>query len=134
MKVKGFTLIELMITVAILAILAALAIPIYSDHVDRTRRADAITGLTQIAQELERCFTRNNSYTADACPSGNNIESPDGFYRIAIEADTTTYQLTATAQGAQERDKGKCDGFTLDHRGNRGIGGDADAAECWGTS
>ena len=129
MKVKGFTLIELMITVAILAILAAIAIPLYSDHVDRTRRADAVTGLTQLAQELERCFTRNNSYTADACPSGNRA-SPDGYYSISIDAQATTYTLTATAQGVQARDN--CDDFTLDHLGNRGA--DPNAGECWATN
>lgn len=132
MKVKGFTLIELMIVVAVLAVLAALAIPIYQDHVDRTRRADAITGLTQIAQELERCFTRHNSYLAAACPSSGNIDSPDGFYSINIDPEATEFELTATAQGVQTRDD--CDGFTLDHRGNRGVNTGPSAAECWGTS
>ena len=129
MRIKGFTLIELMIVVAVLAILAALAIPIYSDHVDRTRRADAVTGLTQLAQELERCFTRNNSYTADACPTGP-VDSPDGFYSIAINADSTEYTLTATAQGNQTRDN--CDDFTLDSLGNRDA--DPNVAECWATN
>ncbi len=129
MKVKGFTLIELMIVVAILAILAAIAIPMYSDHVDRTRRADAVTGLTQLAQELERCFTRNNSYTADACPSEPR-ESPDGFYNIRIVADATTYTLTATPRGVQTRDH--CDELTLDETGTRGA--DPSVEECWATS
>ena len=129
MKVKGFTLIELMIVVAVLAVLAAIAIPIYSDHVDRTRRADAVTGLTQLAQELERCFTRNNSYTADACPSASR-PSRDGYYQISIDSDETTYTLTARAQPPQTRDK--CDDFTLDQMGNRDA--DPNAGECWATN
>lgn len=133
MKVKGFTLIELMIVVAVLAVLAALAIPIYSDHVDRTRRADAVTGLTQLAQELERCFTRNNAYNADACPSGGR-QSPDGFYNIRIESGVTSYTLTASPRGVQARDSGVCASFTLDERGNRDATGSGGIGECWATN
>lgn len=130
MKIQGFTLIELMIVVAVLAVLAAIAIPIYSDHVDRTRRADAVTGLTQLAQALERCFTRNNSYTADACPSGP-VDSPDGFYTITINPHTaTTYTLRASPDGIQQRDD--CTEFTLDHLGNRGAS--PSVGECWATN
>ncbi len=126
MKVKGFTLIELMIVVAVLAILAALAIPIYQDHVDRTRRADAITGLTQTAQALERCFTRLNTY--EGCVDFPT-SSPDGFYSITGTVDSSSYDLTAQPDGIQERDD--CTEFRLDERGNRTA--EPDTGECWGT-
>ena len=132
MNVKGFTLIELMIVVAIIAILAAIAVPLYSDHVDRTRRADAQVGLMDLAQQLERCFTRFNSYSADGCPSGT-VDSPDGFYTISIDAGTTAYVLTASprADGPQTRDSAKCSEFRLNQLGERtATGSEGDA--CWG--
>lgn len=125
MTVKGFTLIELMIVVAILAILAAIAIPLYQGHVERTRRADAITGLTQTAQQLERCFTRSNTY--ESCIS--DPETPDGFYNLTTAISATTYTLTATPTGPQVSDD--CTQFTLDHRGNR-TATPANVG-CWGT-
>ena len=126
MRIKGFTLIELMIVVAVLAILAALAIPIYQGHIERTRRADAITGLTETAQRLERCFTRANTY--ENCV--DEPETPDGFYNLTFhELSSTSYELRAEPVSPQDSDD--CQRFTLDHRGNRtatpaNIG-------CWGT-
>ncbi|QOC22806.1 type IV pilin protein [Wenzhouxiangella sp. AB-CW3] len=128
MKVKGFTMIELLIAVVIVAVLAAIAIPMYQDHVDRTRRADAVTGLTELAQELERCFTRNNSYTGTGCPSGTE-SSPDGHYNIAITAGDDSFTLAATPTGVQDRDD--CRELSLTHRGERDA--NPDMAECWRT-
>lgn len=125
----GFTLIELMITVAILAIIIAIAVPVYYSQVEKTRRGDAISTLLDTAQRLERCFTRNNSYTADPCPSGT-FNSQDGFYQIRVVATATTYDLTAAAQGAQADDA--CSPFELDHLGNRDAGSATD--RCWGSN
>ena len=129
MKNRGFTLIELMITIAILAIIIAIAVPVYYNQVEKTRRADAVSSLLETAQRLERCFTRNNSYTADNCPSGT-FDSEDEFYEISVTATATTYDLTATAQGSQTGDS--CSPFTLDHLGNRSPTGTAD--RCWGSN
>lgn len=127
MKSRGFTLIELMIAVAVIAILAAIAIPSYQQHVEKTRRADAITSLTSTAQELERCFTRTNTY--ENCVDAS-FSSPDGYYNIRVNAGSTSYDLTATATGVQEGDA--CSPFELDHRGNRGSGESGEA--CWGSN
>ena len=132
MKMKGFTLIELMIAVAIVAVLAAIAVPIYQDQVDRTRRADAQVALMDMAQQLERCFTRFNSYSAAGCPdSSQSHQSPDGFYRIRINAGTTTYELVATPTGIQAtRDGAKCSELRLNQVGERTAQG-SEGGECW---
>ncbi len=134
MRVRGFTLIELMIVVAVVAILAAIAIPSYQNQVQKTRRADAQTGLLQAAQALERCFTRTNTYLNCDLPAyRDGRTSPDGFYEISIvaaETTATTFELQAVPQGAQASDN--CGTFTLDNLGRRGDQG-ADADRCWGS-
>ena len=127
MKVRGFTLIELMIVVVVIAIIAAIALPSYQSQIQKTRRADAQSALLQAAQALERCFTRTNSYVGCADPN----DSPDGFYTISFEAPTaTTFTLEAVPQGAQSNDN--CGTFTLTHQGIRGSEG-ADSDRCWGS-
>lgn len=129
MKQSGFTLIELLITIAILAIIAAIAIPSYNNQVEKARRADAITGLLQAAQLIERCYTRINTYTGCNPPS----TSPDGYYSIdfdPVSTSATTFKLVADPKGAQINDS--CGSFTFDHRGVKAAnGGDTD--RCWGS-
>lgn len=108
---RGFTLIELMIVVAVVAVLAAVAIPAYTQYVEQTRRADAQSALLNAAQNLERCFTRNNSYENCPDPAG---PSPDGFYNITSDLGETTFTLTATAVRNDA-----CSPFEIDERGNR---------------
>ena len=135
MKIHGFTLIELMIVVVVIGILAAIAIPSYQQYVEKTRRADAQSGLLQAAQALERCFTRTNTYDDCGVVPTN---SPDDFYSIVFsesQPTATTFRLEARRRGAQADDP--CGTFTLDQRGNRGneIAGGAVPASlrCWGS-
>lgn len=129
MKSRGFTLIELMIVIAIVAILTAIAVPLYTNQVEKTRRADAVSSLMATAQQLERCFTRNSDYTNASCPSGT-FPSEDEFYEITVTSTSTTYDLTAAPQGSQSGDD--CASFELDHLGNRNSTGTAD--RCWGSN
>ncbi len=114
---KGFTLIELMITVAIVAILASIAYPAYQDQVRSSRRNDAQGVLTSFALAMERFYTSNNTYLGAAgtqlVPANSGApwifatEAPlDGatkYYNLTIKtgATKTTYTLVATPKGAQ---------------------------------
>lgn len=134
MKNKGFTLIELMIAVAILAIIMGIAIPAYNGQVEKSRRADAMTGLLQAAQQLERCYTRFNTY--DPKDSVGNAmcaipnKSPDEHYEIKPTLDDTTFTLKARPIGAQTGDD--CAVYTLTHQGIKDNEGNT-TDRCWGS-
>jgi type IV pilus assembly protein PilE len=128
-KHRGFSLTELMITIAIVGMLMAIAYPGYSNHVRKTRRNLAAACLQENAQFLERWYTSNLTYVgADprACPP--EIEA---FYRVDFEDDALaarTFTITAEPLGAQEKDR--CGTLSLDERGVRGATG-ASVDECW---
>lgn len=136
-KKRGFTLIELMIALAIVAILAAIAYPSYRRSVMKSRRSDAEVALRQTAQQLERCYTNFGTYDSSSCPvsDGSKDTSPEGYYQVNVTATATTYQLTAapTTKGAQNKDT-ECAKFTLDQTGSKtasdNSGGDT-TNTCW---
>ena len=131
---QGFTLIELMIVCAIVAILAAIALPAYRDYVKRAMRSEAKTALLENAQFLERAFTSANSYagvTTATLPVQQAPRSGTAAYDIAVVTDAatpTTYTLTATPTGGMTGDD--CGTFTLDETGTKGAG-TAGVAACW---
>lgn len=107
---RGFTLLELMVTVAIVAVLAAIAFPSYQEQMRKSRRADAKQALLEVAQNMEKYFTENARYTATAgsttCPGSSVLltRSPEGYYAITGSCTDNAFTLTATAQGAQSGD------------------------------
>lgn len=132
----GFTLIEVMITVAIVGILAAIALPSYQEYVARSRRLDAQATLLEAAQFMERFYTQNGTYTNAALPA-NLAVSPAGstgtgvFYDITLPAATltaNTYTLQAAPANAQANDA--CGNLTFNQNGVRGVGSST-VAVCW---
>ena len=110
----GFTLIELMIVVAVVGILAAIAYPSYRDQVQKTRRSEGQALLLEVAGHMERHYYDNGAYTTDLTDLGyasaSNVESEDGWYQVSVNAATagcpiaTCYVMTATPQAGQAPD------------------------------
>jgi len=129
-RVRGFTLIELMITVAIAAILVAIALPNYTEYVRRGARSEARAGLLQAAQWMERAATAGGTYPLTAAFPGDLARVPSNRYRIGLVSDGASFTLTATRQGAQTGDK--CGDFTLTHTGARGLLNSTETVQnCW---
>ena len=136
---RGFTLVELMIVVAVVALLSAVAVPTYQTSVRKARRADARAALATTAQMMERYATEQGAAgyrTATLSDVGGptvvaKASSDNGYYQLSFSNLTATaYTMRAVPQGAQARDD--CATFTLDERGVRGLVGSAKpVSECW---
>ena len=124
----GFTLIELMIVVAVISILAMIAYPSYQNQVERGRLAEGKAAITQAATRMERCYSTKGTYK-NCISSG--IDSESGYYRVSVTAvDNNTFTLTASrvkASGANQ-----CGNLTLTQTGKTGVSGASkSASECW---
>lgn len=145
---RGFTLMELMIVVAVIGILAAIALPIYSSSVVKSRRSSAQSALLDLSSREERYFAANNAYTADLAALGYGVTSgatsmpaPDSkshYYDVMAPTMTSTngtnsgYTLKAVPATSQVKDL-TCYTFTYNNFGVRGnvdpSGGPLTA--CW---
>jgi len=136
---NGFTLIELMITVAIVAVIAVIALPSFRGQILKSHRTDAKVTLSETAQRLERCYTEFNTYlynatSAPGCPRTADLASQSEYYgfTLVVAASGLTYTLTATATGGQLDDK-NCKTFTLKQTGDEASTNASNAASnnCW---
>lgn len=127
-KIRGFTLIELMVAVVIIGILAAIAYPNYRDFVTRSKRNEAKAALLQIATNQERWYLNNNQYTLNLAEVGVNAITDSGSYAIAITSATANnFTATATYQLA-DAEAARCLTFTIDGRNQRTSAPDTN---CW---
>lgn len=131
MNMRGFNIVELMVVLVIIGILASIAYPAYIDNVRKAQRQDAIIGLTETSQRLERCYTEYNSYNNGNCPVDFPLTTAEGRYTITADLAASSFALTATptAGGGMQQDE-DCTTFTLAHTGAKGATG-ADSDSCW---
>jgi type IV pilus assembly protein PilE len=132
---RGFTLMELMIAVAVVGILAGVAVPSYREHVAASRRSDGKAALLAVAQLMERAYTEQGTYagvtlgTTGVYPS----TSPQGYYTLSIVSqDADGFSLRATRAGAQIGDK--CGNYTYNQVSAKDVALAATgytAAKCW---
>lgn len=139
---RGFTLVELMIVVAIIGILAAIAYPAYSEHVRRSKRSDATAALMQASQFMQRGYAAQNTFLLAEdmnkllkdrgygwAPVG--VAENDKTYTITVAVNDTgrSYELTAEPAGGETTDP-KCGNLTLTDTGAKGQT-NGSTAECW---
>ena len=151
----GFTLIELMITVAIVAVLASIALPSYTSYIARARRADARTQLVQAAQFMQRFYAANDRYDQDRAGNsvlGSSVGMPDnlrkspadgtalyqlntsittaGNYTATVTATGYTLTMAPITGGSAATDA--CGMFTITSTGVRGVASATKTRdECW---
>jgi type IV pilus assembly protein PilE len=147
---SGFTLIELMVTVAIVTILATIAVTSYTSQVQKSRRTEAKSALLDLAGREERLFSTTNSYSnleaylgyaqsgttpISGMAFGNNYYTLSAFTPDTVNQPgvTSSYLLTATpvAGTSQAGDK-SCGSFSVNQLGVQTVSGTGTAASCWG--
>lgn len=140
-RVKGFTLIEIMIVVMIIGVLAAIAYPSYQNHVIKSRRAAAAACSLEAAQFMERFYTTNMKYDKDiagkavALPATACANDLANFYTFSLKAadlSASTYTIDATPKGQQLARDTKCATLSINQTGKKMTSNTGtNASECW---
>lgn len=132
---RGFTLLELMVVVAIVAILVGIAVPTYQDSVRKSRRGQAKSDLAEAAQAMERYYTANNTYVGANLSTiyNNPPQSPKtgtAHYAISFDGAVTanSFRLQAVPSTTTGQNKDKCGTMSLS---NTGVKGPTTPEECW---
>lgn len=134
---KGFTLIEIMIVVAIIGILSSIALPAYQKYVLRSHRTAAVSALQDLASRETTFYSTNNAYTASLTTLGYSSDpypvpnASDAFYNITASVTATSFTLTATAINSQLKDT-DCGNFVINDLGVKTESGSSTSELCWG--
>ena len=127
----GFTLLEMLVVLAVLAILLGLALPGYQQYTQRAHRADAVRSLLAVAQCQERLRAAEGAYRPGHCLQA--ADTPGYAFRTEPDGEPTAWSFTAIATPIAGEDADACGALTLDHTGRRGISQEgASVFDCWG--
>jgi type IV pilus assembly protein PilE len=141
-KNRGFTLIEVMIVVAIIGVLSAIALPAYQSYILKSRRADAKNAVLDMASRQERFFSMNNKYSGTAADLGYAVlpsavnSSGSSYYDLTVTTSTgpAGFVAKATPTGSQQRDA-ECYAFQVDQTGAQSNllsdGTKGTSTNCW---
>ncbi len=137
-RLRGFTLIEVLITVAILAIVASLAYPSFMGAVRKSRRSEAFDFITRIQQAQEQWRANNSSYTDDLGNTGLKVPAttPNGYYTLSVTLPATAasaaseYTIRADAAGSQTADT-QCAFLSMKSEGGKLKYDSTSAEACW---
>jgi type IV pilus assembly protein PilE len=141
LQVAGFTLIELMVTIVIAAVLLSIAVPSYMTQIRKSRRTEARTAVLDLATREERYFSVNNAYSSNDVDLGygttnkaiTGLSVGSGYYTVTITTPATAtgaagFKIVATAAGTQVKDAA-CQTFTVDQTGAQAS--TPTATGCW---
>lgn len=132
-RARGFTLVEVMVVVVVVAILASIALPSYSRYGFRARRADAHNMLVHLAAAQERYYSTHNRYSGDMTDFGYSAgaTTEHGYYVVSLEVggNGQSFIATATPQGPQASDQ--CGVLGLDNTGKKEWAGTESNGKCW---
>jgi type IV pilus assembly protein PilE len=135
---EGFSLLELLVAMVILAVLASIALPTYAEYVARSRRFEARAGLLEAAHWMERWRTERGRYDDPANAGQPPAEFPwrqipragAAYYTVSVSATAAAFRITATASGTMASDA--CSSLSIDETGVRGFAGSGSAEDiCW---
>lgn len=144
-SVLGFTLVELLITIAIVGILAAIAIPSYTSSVVKSKRRAAEVCLSSFATQMERYYTTNLRYCVDADADGTcdgadftlpaldcaSLANTGNDYTYTATATLATFTVQAAPKTAQADRDAACGTLTLNQAGAKAVSGTGGVAHCW---
>lgn len=129
---KGFSLIELMIALAIISILTMISVPRYTQYMTHAHRVQAVSLLNELSVALEEYYIKQGTYEgADLNHLHININPANSYYQLALLADASNYTLTATPTNSQATRDNTCGTLSLTSDGEQHISGSASIEDCW---